>query len=76
MVRATKGGSRTKLLVLFFERRNIVMGVQNLASVHVEPAAVFLFFKEGGSEALSKTEIHKKIKTKNYGALARSCISD
>ena len=44
------------------------MGVQNLASVHVEPAAVFLFFKEGGSEALSKTEIHKINKTENFGA--------
>ena len=28
-----KGGSRTKLPCLFFGRRNIVTGVQNLASV-------------------------------------------
>ena len=53
------------------------MGVQNLASVNVEPACrCFLFFKEGGSEALSKTEIPKKNKTENFGAPARSCISD
>ena len=33
LVRATKGGSRTKLLGLFFEKRNIFIGVQSIASV-------------------------------------------
>ena len=76
MVRATKGGSGTKLLVLFFERRNIVMGVQNLASVHVEPAAVFYFLRKAGAKPFPKQKFIEKNKTENFGAPARSCISD
>ena len=64
MVRATKGGSGTKLLVLFFERRNIVMGVQNLASVHVEPAAVFYFSRKAGAKPFPKQKFIKKIRLK------------
>ena len=60
MVRATKGGSGTKLLVLFFESRNIVMGVQNLASVHVEPAAVFDFSRKAGAKPFPKQKFIKK----------------
>ena len=40
MVRATKGGSRTKLLGLFFENRSIFMGVQTIASVRDETLPV------------------------------------
>ena len=62
LVRATKGGSRTKLLGLFFEKRNIFVGVQTTASVRDETQLIFhgATDSEEGSEDLSKTKISLK----------------
>ena len=40
------------------------MGVQNLASVHVEPAAVFYFSRKAGAKPFPKQKFIKKIRLK------------
>ena len=58
LVRATKGGSRTKLLGLFFEKRNIFTGVQTIASVRDETPFDFSRTAERGATTFLKRKFH------------------